>query len=207
MDATRDVTTPRGPARVHLDMMDNATVGLLVLGHGAGGGPDAPDLLAARDGALAAGLAVARVEQPWRVAGRRVAEAPARLDEAWLAVVEALAAPGPVVVGGRSSGARVACRTAGGLGAVAVLALAFPLVPPGRTTSRRDELHLPGVPRLVVQGSRDAFGIPEAADGVRVELVEGADHAFAVRRKDGRSRPEVLDQVRTVVQAWLQSVT
>jgi hypothetical protein len=207
MGTTWDVATPRGLARVHLDVPDNEPAGLLVLGHGAGGGPDAPDLLAARDGALAAGLSVARVEQPWRVAGRRVAEAPGHLDTAWLAVVGTLTPAGPLMLGGRSSGARVACRTAGALGAAGVLALAFPLVPPGRTASRRDELLLPEVPRLVVQGSRDAFGVPEPAEGVRVELVDGADHAFAVRRSDGRSRPEVLMQVRTVVREWLQSVT
>jgi predicted alpha/beta-hydrolase family hydrolase len=205
----RTLTTPRGLARAHLDAgpLDDGQRGLLVLGHGAGGGPDAPDLLAARDGALAAGWSVARVEQPWRVAGKRVAEATQHLDTAWLAVLAQLQYEGPLVLGGRSSGARVACRTASQLGASAVLALAFPLVPPGRTTSRAAELALPAVPRLVVQGSRDAFGMPRRTRGVRVEVVQGADHAFGVRRKDGRTREEVLAQVRETVRDWLQTVT
>jgi predicted alpha/beta-hydrolase family hydrolase len=200
------VETPRGPARVHVVVGER---GLLVLGHGAGGGPDAPDLLAARDGAREAGWSVARVEQPWRVAGKRVAEAPPKLDEAFVAVMAQLPLTyeGPLVLGGRSSGARVACRTATELGAKAVLALAFPLVPPGRTTSRADELALPTVPRLVVQGSRDAFGLPVAGDGVAVHVVEGADHSFAVRKLDGRTRKEVLTEVRAVVRDWLQTVT
>jgi uncharacterized protein len=200
----RVVETPRGPARVHADPGDR---GLLVLGHGAGGGPEAPDLLAARAGALEAGVGVVRVEQPWRVAGRRVAEAPTHLDTAWLAVVAGLDVNGPLLLGGRSSGARVACRTANALGAGAVLALAFPLVPPGRTTSRLDELAQPDAPRLVVQGSRDAFGVPAPMPGVTVEVVAGADHAFAVRRADARTRAEVLAQVRRVVREWLQTVT
>jgi predicted alpha/beta-hydrolase family hydrolase len=174
----------------------------VVLGHGAGGGIDAPDLLAARDAGLAAGLRVVRVEQPWRVRGRRVAEAPARLDLAWTAVLAQV--DGPVVVGGRSAGARVACRTAAEVGAVAVLALAFPLHPPGRPgRSRGDELQAPTVPRLVVQGDRDAFGVPEPEPGVQVHVVPGADHAFAVRRRDGCTADEVLGEVREVVTHWL----
>jgi predicted alpha/beta-hydrolase family hydrolase len=196
--------TPRGPARVHLDDGDR---GLLVLGHGAGGGPEAPDLLAARDAARAAGFAVARVEQPYRVAGKRVAAPTAQLDEAFLAVVAQLPFQGALVLGGRSSGARVACRTATQLGASAVLALAFPLTPPGRTTSRADELAMPTVPRLVVQGSRDAFGMPTRKKGVTVHVVDGADHSFAVRKMDGRPRKDVLAEVRDVVKKWLQTVT
>jgi predicted alpha/beta-hydrolase family hydrolase len=206
VSTTSDVPTPRGLARVHLDPAGKGA-GLLVLGHGAGGGPEARDLIAAAAAAGSVGWAVARVEQPWRVAGRRVAEAPPHLDTAWLAVVEALAPAGPLVLGGRSSGARVACRTATQLGAAAVLALAFPLVPPGRTASRLSELRQPDVPRLVVQGSRDAFGVPAAEPGVRVEVIDGADHGFAVRRMDGRTAAEVLGQVRMVVAEWLQTVT
>jgi uncharacterized protein len=206
VSTTRVVSTPRGPARLHVDGA-GASSGLLVLGHGAGGGPDAPDLLATAAAAREVGLAVVRVEQPWRLAGRRVAEAPPHLDAAWTAVVEGLTWTGPLVLGGRSSGARVACRTAGALGAAAVLALAFPLVPPGRTTSRLAELRQPKVPRLVVQGSRDPFGIPRPSRGVRVEVIDGADHSFAVRRKDGRAADEVLAQVADVVRTWLQTVT
>jgi uncharacterized protein len=198
------VDTPSGPARAHLAAPHGAR-DLLVLGHGAGGGIGAPDLSAARDAALDAGLAVALVEQPWRVAGRRVAEAPARLDRAWLAVVDDLlarTAPDRLVVGGRSAGARVACRTAVTAGAHAVLALAFPLVSPaGR--SRETELRDARVTCLVVQGSRDAFGIPEPSPGVVVRTVAGADHGFGVRRKDGRSQSDALAEVRAVVGEWL----
>lgn len=192
--------TPSGIARLHIDGAGRAR---LVLGHGAGGGVDAPDLLAARDAALGLGLQVVRVEQPWRVLGRRVAEAPARLDAAWLAALAALP-PLPTVLGGRSAGARVACRTAGRVTDVrGVLCLAFPLAPPGATTDRNDELGLPVAPLLVVQGERDAFGMPSAAVGVRVEVVAGADHAFAVRRRDGRPPEQVYEQVRDLVGDWL----
>lgn len=171
----------------------------LVLGHGAGGGVDAPDLLAAQAAGLALGLQVLRVEQPWRVAGRRVAVAPAQLDVAWLEVCAAVA--GPLVVGGRSAGARVACRTATATGAIAVLCLAFPLVPPQRTNSRAAELALPDVPLLVVQGSRDRFGVPEQA-----QVVEGADHGFATRKKDGRTPGDVAADIEQRVTDWLATV-
>lgn len=194
-----EVPTPVGLA--HL-VTEGVGTHFLVLGHGAGGGIDAPDLLAARDAGLAAGFRVVRVEQPWRVAGRRVAVAPPRLDQAWTAVCAAL--PGPLVVGGRSAGARVACRTAAATGAQAVLALAFPLRPPGSDRTRQAELDGVGLPRLVVQGERDAFGVP---DGPDVHVVRGGDHAFAVRRRDGRTAQEVLDEVRDAVRAWLQTLT
>ena len=200
---TRDVDTPVGTARTLTEGPADGPV--LVLGHGAGGGVDAPDLLAARDAGLAAGLRVVRVEQPWRVRGRRVAEAPARLDAAWTAVLAQL--DGPYVVGGRSAGARVACRTADGSRALGVLALAFPLHPPGRPErSRLPELSAPAAPRLVVQGERDAFGVPEPAPGVEVHVVAGADHAFAVRRRDGRTAEDVAAEVRDVVTTWLRGL-
>jgi predicted alpha/beta-hydrolase family hydrolase len=205
-----EVDTPVGPARVHVDA--GAGSGVLVLGHGAGGGVEAPDLLAARAAGLAVGLSVVRVEQPWRVRGARVAEAAPRLDAAWLAVCAGLRqqrsfGSGPVVVGGRSSGARVACRTADEVGTAAVLALAFPLVPPGRPErSRLVELEQPHVLRLVVQGERDAFGVPPAGPGTEVHVVRGGDHGFAVRRKDGRTRSEVDDEVRETVQDWLTAL-
>jgi predicted alpha/beta-hydrolase family hydrolase len=171
-----EVATPHGDARVVVDRPDRP-VSLLVLGHGAGGDVDAPDLLAVRDAALAASVAVARVTQPYRVAGRR-APAPARqLDAAWTAVLATLRVDGlPLVVGGRSSGARVACRTAVATGAVGVLALAFPLHPPGRPDrSRGDEL-LTGLPTLVVNGDRDPFGVPAAGSDVEVCLRPGERH-------------------------------
>jgi len=194
------VDTPAGVARLHVEGQGAAR---LVLGHGAGGGVDAPDLLAARDAARGLGLQVVRVEQPWRVRGARVAPAPARLDAAWLAALAALP-PLPCVLGGRSSGARVACRTACLADDVrGVLCLAFPLVPPGGATSRAAELALPRVPRLVVQGERDAFGVPGPGDGVRVEVVAGADHAFAVRRRDGHTAGQVCARVGELVRDWL----
>jgi hypothetical protein len=203
----QDISTPVGTARAVLE--GPAGRGRLVLGHGAGGGIDAPDLLAARDAATGLGLQVVRVEQPWRVAGRRVAEAPVRLDAAWTAVLAALPpAAGPLLLGGRSAGARVACRTAVALGADGVLALAFPLRPPGRPDrDRSEELHRPHCPRLVVQGERDAFGVPAPSPGVVVHVVAGADHGFAVRRRDGRSAADVRDEVEQVVRAWLSRTT
>lgn len=197
--------TPVGLARLTQEGPPGA--GALVLGHGAGGGTQAPDLLAARAAGLAAGLRVVMVEQPWLVRGGRVAEAPVRLDAAWLAVLASVDGPGPLVVGGRSSGARVACRTASEVGATAVLALAFPLRPPARPDrSRLSELLQPVVPRLVVQGERDAFGRPEAAPGLEIHLVHGADHGFGVRQKDGRTAAQVAEEVRLVVAGWLSRI-
>jgi predicted alpha/beta-hydrolase family hydrolase len=175
-----DVPTPRGDARVLLEEPGSRPRGVLVLGHGASGGVQAVDLVAARDAALGAGFAVARVTQPYRVAGRKVPPAAPALDEAWLAVVaEVRTRVGPrvpLVVGGRSSGARVACRTARPLGAVGALALAFPLHPPGRpNASRAGELD-PTVPTLVVNGSADPFGVPEPVGLVRVVVREGQRH-------------------------------
>jgi uncharacterized protein len=166
-----EVDTPLGPARVLTTEPPGNVVGTLALGHGAGGGAGAPDLVAVADAAAAEGWRVLRVEQPWRVAGKRIAPAPARLDVAWTAVLERLGDDGvlvgPLVLGGRSAGARVACRTAASLGAIGVLALAFPLHPPGRPEkSRADELIGAGVPVLVLQGETDAFGGPEEVAAV-----------------------------------------
>jgi predicted alpha/beta-hydrolase family hydrolase len=198
----RAVATPLGPARVHLTGRTGR--GTLVLGHGAGGGVDSADLTAVTAAAAGTGWRVARVEQPWRVAGRRLAPAPARLDEAWTAALDDLRTRGvltaPLVLGGRSAGARVACRTAAALDAAGVLALAFPLHPPGRPEkSRADELTAVPVPLLVVQGERDAFGGPaevRAALGDRADAeVRGVpgDHALA---RD-------LDAVVGAVLPWL----
>jgi predicted alpha/beta-hydrolase family hydrolase len=155
---------------------------MLVLGHGAGGDITAPDLVAVRDAVLAAGVAVARVTQPYRVAGRRAPAPAPQLDTAWLAVLAEVARrhrPGRLIVGGRSSGARVACRTAVAAGASGIVALAFPLHPPGRPErSRADELRT-GVPTLVVNGDRDAFGVPEPAPGIEVVVRPGETHALS----------------------------
>ena len=183
--ATRriEVTTPRGVAWADVDRPSGRPVGLLMLGHGAGGGVEAADLLAARRAALEGEWAVARVTQPYRVAGRRSPPAGPVLDGAWLPVVTKVRSGRglgllPVVFGGRSSGARVACRTASAGHAAGVLALAFPLHPPGHPErSRVDELAGPTVPVLVVQGDRDPFGMPPAAVGRRIVVVAG-DHSL-----------------------------
>jgi predicted alpha/beta-hydrolase family hydrolase len=173
-------------------------VALLALGHGAGGTIDAPDLAAVADAACAAGLIVARITQPYRVAGRRTPPPAAALDEAWITTVRTVVAAQrrglPLVVGGRSSGARVACRTAAALGAVGVIALAFPLHPPGRPDrSRADELD-PDRPTLVVNGDRDPFGVPAAVGRVTVRVIPGDRHDL---RKDTPALARtVLDWLR-----------
>ncbi len=190
MNPPAPVDTPLGPAAVHADGPAAGARGTLVLGHGAGGGVGSADLLAVTASASAAGWRVLRVEQPWRVAGKRIAPAPPTLDVAWTAVLGALrtrgALTGPLVLGGRSAGARVACRTAARLGAGGVLCLAFPLHPPGRPErSRAAELTGAGVPVGVVQGETDAHGRPEevaaALTGVPAASVHAVpgDHALA----------------------------
>jgi uncharacterized protein len=196
-----ELDTPHGPARAHVTHADTAWLAL-VLGHGAGGGVQAPDLLAARDAALASAVSVALVEQPYRVAGRTSAAPANQLDAAWIAVVEQLAAGPfgglPHVSGGRSSGARVACRTAAATGAIGVLCLAFPLVPPQRKTAtgppktRQDELDGVTVPVLVVQGENDRFGMPEDGPKRTVVRLRG-DHRLASDREG----------LRTAVAGWL----
>ncbi|GAA0282929.1 alpha/beta hydrolase [Cryptosporangium japonicum] len=151
---------------------------MLVLGHGAGGDVDAPDLEAVTAAVVPFGVTVARVTQPYRVAGRRAPAPAGHLDEAWVDVVRSLAPAGPLVLGGRSSGARVACRTAAELGAVGVVALAFPTHPPGKPERLRvDELPLDR-PTLVVNGDRDPFGVPPVVGMVQLHVVPGADHSL-----------------------------
>jgi predicted alpha/beta-hydrolase family hydrolase len=162
---TVEIDTPSGLARAHIT--DSGTRGTLVLGHGAGGGIESADLVEVTTEAAAAGWRVVRVEQPWRVAGKRIAAAPPKLDEAWTAVLDRLRTDdvltGPLVLGGRSAGARVACRTAATERAAGVLALAFPLHPPGKPEkSRAGELTAVTAPLCVVQGETDAMGRPEA---------------------------------------------
>ena len=196
-----ELDTPHGRANAHLHPADEARAGL-VLGHGAAGGVTARDLVAVTNAAREVGVSVVLVEQPYRVAGRR-SPAPARqLDAAWAAVVDQLLAGElrglPLIAGGRSSGARVACRTAAATGAVGVLCLAFPLQPPRRAApapSRLSELEAVTVPTLVVQGSRDAFGIPPA--GSRRTVVQvSADHSLKTD----------LDAVAAAVRDWLPLV-
>jgi uncharacterized protein len=200
---TLEVDTPFGTANAHLNSADEPRAAL-VLGHGAGGGVQAKDLVAVAGVAHSMGLSVALVEQPYRVSGRR-APAPARqLDAAWTAVIDYLVAGElrglSLVVGGRSLGARVACRTAEPVGAIGVLCLAFPLQPPRRTRaspapSRLVELDAVTVPTLVVQGMRDPFGIPPATKRRTVVQVAG-DHSL---RTD-------LGAVGEAVRAWLLGV-
>jgi predicted alpha/beta-hydrolase family hydrolase len=198
-----EIDTPHGPARAHLHPAVKPKTAL-VLGHGAGGGVGSRDLVAVKDAALAEGVSVVLVEQPYLVAGRRSPAPAHHLDAAWIAVVGHLLA-GPLqglrlVVGGRSLGARVACRTADGLGAVGVLCVAFPLRPPRRSgkpapPSRLGELDAVRVPTLVMQGDRDPFGMPRGSATRTVVKVPGT-HGVS---KD-------LEAVAAAVRAWLPGV-
>jgi uncharacterized protein len=171
-----EIETPHGPARAHLHPVDEPR-GALVLGHGAGGGVAARDLVKATDVALEERFSVALVEQPYRVAGRKSPAPAAQLDTAWRAVVEHLRgelADVPLITGGRSAGARVACRTAADTGAAGVLCLAFPLHPPGRPEKTRlDELEAVRVPVLIVQGVSDPFGMPPEGPDRTVVQIKG----------------------------------
>jgi predicted alpha/beta-hydrolase family hydrolase len=188
------IATPRGPAEAEIFDSDGPPVSMLVLGHGAGGGVSAPDLIRVRDVAVAAGVRVALVTQPYRVAGRRSPAPAAQLDEAWTAVVREIApADIPLLCGGRSSGARVACRTAAELGAAGVLALAFPLHSPGKPERSRAAELPADIPTLVVNGDRDPFGVPDAGGAVEVVVRPGATHDL---RKD-------LAGTGDAVVAWL----
>ena len=197
-----EIDTPHGPGRAHLRTVKNPRAAL-VLGHGAGGGVEAPDLVAARESARSEGISVALVEQPYRVAGRRSPAHPPQLDAAWTAIVGRLRIDElgdlPLIVGGRSLGARVACRTAEATGAVAVLCLAFPLEPPRRDRrppkSRLAELDTVTLPTLIVQGERDPFGIPHPGPAREVVVVPG-DHALKAD----------LEAVAAAVRAWLGRV-
>ncbi|TSD99375.1 alpha/beta hydrolase [Skermania sp. ID1734] len=175
------MATSAGDAEVAYDARTHTRF-LLILTHGAGGGVDAPDLLAARRVALELGGSVARVLQPYRVAGGRAPGSATRQDAAWVEIVTALrrrARGVPIIQGGRSNGARVACRTALDVRATGVVALAFPLHPPGKPQlNRADELRATGVEVVVLNGDRDPFGIPEAADAAEVHVLRGQTHAL-----------------------------
>ena len=197
--AAVEIDTSHGPARAHLHAVDEP-IGALILGHGAAGGVSARDLVAVTDVARSARFDVALIEQPYLVAGRRSPAPAHQLDAAWTAVVEHLRGGElrglPLIVGGRSAGARVACRTAAESGAVAVLCLAFPLHPPGRPAkTRQGELDAVAVPTLVVQGARDQFGIPQGSSTHRVVEVPG-NHSL---RTD-------LEAVAAAVRDWLPGV-
>ncbi|MBA3384652.1 MAG: alpha/beta hydrolase [Actinobacteria bacterium] len=201
--AILEVATPHGQANAHVYPADEPRAAL-VLGHGAGGGVTSRDLVTVTEVALSEGMSVALVEQPYRVAGRRSPASARQLDAAWTAVIDQLVAGAlrelPLVLGGRSSGARVACRTAEETAAAAVLCLAFPLQPPRRSgadpaPSRLPELDAVTVPTLVVQGARDPFGIPPAGTLRAVVQVPG-DHSL---RTD-------LEAVAEAVRAWLPRV-
>jgi predicted alpha/beta-hydrolase family hydrolase len=198
-----ELETPFGTARAHVHPAKDP-VAALMLGHGAGGGVGARDLVAATEAALSQRVSVALVEQPYLVAGKRSQPAASRIDAAWISVAEQLL-EGPfaglsLIAGGRSAGARVACRTAAETGAIAVLCLAFPLQPPARRSgsvseSRIDELEAVKVPVLVVQGEGDRFGMP--SEGERREVVRVAgDHGL---KSD-------LDAVGSAVSAWLDQI-
>jgi uncharacterized protein len=194
-----EIDTPHGPARAHLHPAGDPA-GALVLGHGAGGGVGARDLVKVTEVANEARVSVALVEQPYLVAGRRSPAPANRLDEAWTAVVERLRATElrdlPLVVGGRSAGARVACRTAERSGAVAVLCLAFPLHPPGKPDkTRQPELDAVPVPVLVVQGESDPFGMPSAGPNRTLVRVAG-NHSLTTD----------LDAVAAAVRDWLPGI-
>lgn len=198
----RHIPTPLGEARLLVDAARDPQA-TLVLGHGAGGGAHARDLAALAAELPAAGITVIRLEHPWRVAGGRVAPRPALLDQGWLAALPNIDVAGPLVLGGRSSGARVACRTAVQLDAAGVVCLAFPLHPPGRPErSRFDELVRSGAPTLVVQGERDSFGRPDEFEPGPYELVvvPHADHGLAVPKSHGQAA--TLKFVVVAVTAW-----
>ncbi|MFE0383041.1 alpha/beta family hydrolase [Streptomyces bungoensis] len=206
---TETVGTGAGDARITWHPAKRARL-VLAVGHGAGGGIEARDLRALARTLPAHGVTVALVEQPWRVAGKKVAPAPKTLDTGWRGVWPALAEPGPpVVCGGRSAGARVACRTAAELGAIAVLALSFPLHPPGRPEkSRANELLGTGVPTLVVQGGNDPFGRPAEfpEGGFRLVEVPHADHGLAVPKRAEITQERALEIVTGSVVEWVASL-
>ncbi len=210
------ISTPTGDARITRFAAPGRCRAMLVLGHGAGGGIEAPDLQALAAALPTQGIHVVLVEQPWRVAAKRIAPAPKTLDAAWTPVIEHLRktpAPDstphprtdvPIIVGGRSAGARVACRTGLATGAAGVLALAFPLHPPGEPNkSRADELLATDLPTLIIQGATDPFGTPAEFPALprthRLLALPAGNHSFAVRK----SEAPVLDTITTATAHWI----
>ncbi|MEU6146357.1 alpha/beta family hydrolase [Streptomyces sp. NPDC047081] len=206
---TEIVGTDAGDARVTWHPAKQARL-VLAVSHGAGGGIEARDLQALAAVLPDHGVTVALVEQPWRVAGKKLAPAPKTLDVGWRGIWPAVTKPGlPVISGGRSAGARVACRTAVDLGAHAVLALSFPLHPPGKPEkSRAEELLGSGVPTLVVQGGNDPFGKPEEFPDGAYTLVEvdHGDHGFAVPKRAEISQEQAVALITDAVVEWTGSL-
>lgn len=206
---TEIISTDAGDARITWHRAKKPRL-VLAVSHGAGGGVEARDLQALARTLPGHGVSVALVEQPWRVAGKKVAPAPRTLDAGWRGLWPALVEPGlPVISGGRSAGARVACRTATELGAHAVLALSFPLHPPGRPEkSRAGELLGAGVPTLVVQGGNDPFGRPAEFPEGPYELIEVpyGDHGFAVPKRAEITQERALEVITEGVVEWTASL-
>lgn len=203
----RSVETPYGEGRLHTRRA-TSPIATLLLSHGAGGGIDSRDLWALADALPAQGVTVVMFEQPWRVAGRRVATAPATLDVALTRAADVMRVRTPLVVGGRSAGARSAARTARALGASGCLALSFPLHAPGRTEpTRLSELRAVGLPTLLVQGERDPMGRPEEfpADltGLDIVVIPGADHGLKVPVRGEVSQDEAMGIVVESTLEWL----
>lgn len=203
MSAVRMVPTPQGEARL-VSHRARSPIATLVLTHGAGGGIDAADLVRVADTLPRHGISVLLVEMPWRVQGKKLAPRPAVIDDAYRAVIGSLRSRPPLVIGGRSAGARSACRIAEEVGAAGVLALAFPLHPPGSPEkSRLAELEGTGVPTLVVQGERDPFGTPgEFPSDVDLAVVPAADHALRVPKSAPLGQEEALAIVVEAVLEW-----
>jgi predicted alpha/beta-hydrolase family hydrolase len=204
MPIERMVPTSRGDARLVVRRAKRP-LATLVLTHGAGGGIDAPDLVRLARTLPQQDISVTLVEMPWRVAGRRLAPAPPVIDECFLAVLDDMRTRSPLVVGGRSAGARSACRIARQVGARGVLALSFPLHPPGRPErSRLAELRHARVRTLVIQGERDPFGTPaEFPDDVDLAVVPSADHSMKVPRSAPVSQAEALAIVLEATLEWV----
>ena len=210
MNEVVDVLTRHGTARWYVDEPAGRAVGDFAMGHGAGGGVSSPDVVMLAATMVAAGFRVGRLEQPWRVSGRRIAAQPAQLDEAWCdAMPRFVSGSMPLLVGGRSAGARVACRTAVELGATGVVALAFPLHPPGKPDRSR-MIEIPSsIPVLAIQGDRDVFGtadeVVEAAAGLprlTVLAVTGADHSLRVRWRGPITQGEADEILAIAARRW-----